>query len=157
MQNYNNFKFRKGFTLLEVMIVVAIIMIIAFLSIPAFSRLRSAALLDQAHADSLSALSEARSLTLSSKGGTNYGVHFETTKVVRFTGTTYATTSASNVAYQFDPRVRIRQISLSAAGPDLYFKRLTGEASKTGTVVLEVVADSSRRATTTISASGIIE
>jgi hypothetical protein len=107
--------------------------------------------------DILTALHEARDLTLSSKDATAYGVHFQTDKAVRFTGGTYDAGAASNVTYLFDPRVLEVSISLSGAGSDVTFKRLTGEANATGTVVVAVYGQVALRSTTTVSQSGIIQ
>jgi hypothetical protein len=102
------------------------------------------------------ALSRARSRTLASENGKVYGVHFQTDKAVLFVGPTYATTSSANETYIFDSRAQIYDISI-AGGANVVFRRLTGETTNTGTVVLRAYSDKWLWSTTTISASGIIE
>ena len=146
----------KGFTLLELLIVMGIIAIISVLAISSLGRFRKNSALDSAHQDTLTALHEARELTLSSKEATTYGVHFQTDKAVRFTGAIYNADATSNVPYIFDSRVRIVEINLGG-GSDVIFRRLTGEAGATGNVVVAVYGQDTHRATTTISLSGIIQ
>lgn len=143
--------------MIELVVVLFIIALLAFLGIVTFGRFRQTAGLDTSKQVAITALLEARALSLSSNAAQTYGVHFETAKVVRFTGTSYATGTASNVSYKFDSRVRMVSLSLTSGGSDVYFKRLTGEASKSGTLVIAAYQNSANRATTTISSSGIVE
>ncbi|HEY4518447.1 MAG TPA: prepilin-type N-terminal cleavage/methylation domain-containing protein [Candidatus Paceibacterota bacterium] len=147
----------KGFTLLEMLIVLVITAVICVGAITSLGRFRANTALDAAHQDTLTALHEARELTLSSKEATVYGVHFQTDKAVRFTGATYDAGATSNVTYLFDPRVRAVSISLSDGVSDVVFKRLTGETNATGTIVVAVYGKDMLRATTTVSSSGIIQ
>ena len=143
--------------MIELVVVLAVIALLSFMGMVSFSRFRQTSALDSTKQDVLAALLEARTLALSSNGAQTYGVHFETNRVIRFAGTTYATGTSGNVPYSFDKRVRMVRLTLSGGGSDIYFKRLTGEASKTGTLVVAVYGVDTRRATTTISTSGIIE
>ncbi|HEY4493385.1 MAG TPA: prepilin-type N-terminal cleavage/methylation domain-containing protein [Candidatus Paceibacterota bacterium] len=147
---------KRGFTIMELALVLAIIALLAFMGISALTRFRSSALLDQTHAEIVTALNEARGMTLASKEGDVYGVHFEANEIVRFKGSSYATSSPNNASTTLDARVRIESIDI-VSGHDVVFQRLTGATANTGTVVVVVTSDSSRRATTSILASGIIE
>ncbi len=148
----------RGITLLELLVVVGVVGMLSVVGISSFSRFRRNAALDAAKQDIITALFEARSLTLSSKNATTYGVHFQTDMVIRFAGTVYATGTATSTRafYEFSPLVRLVDLTLTGGGSDVYFTRLSGQASKTGTVVVGVYNDTAR-STTTISASGIIE
>ena len=147
---------KAGFTMLELTVVLAIIVLLAFLAISAFGRFRANALLDQTGAEIVTALSEARGKTLASKSADVYGVHFETAKVVRFKGASYSAIDANNEEFIFDPRVHIIDISIEG-GDEVIFERLTGATTNKGTVTIEIVGDNTRRATTTVLSSGIIE
>jgi len=147
----------RGFTIVELLIVMAIMVVLVSISIAPLSHFRSTALIDQTKSDIISALTEARNLTLSSRDNTIYGVHFETSKVVMFKGSTYFALTPGNKVYELGDRVSITGINLSSGGAELTFRRLTGEASKTGTIVYRVNSDSGIIATTTILSSGIIE
>ena len=68
---------KRGFTIMELALVLAIIALLAFMGISALTRFRSSALLDQTHAEIVTALNEARGMTLASKEGDVYGVHFD--------------------------------------------------------------------------------
>ena len=147
----------KGFTLLEMLIVLGVVAIISAMAITSLGRFRKNAALDAAHQDIITALHEARELTLSSKNATVYGVHFETDRATRFTGTVFATGTPSNVVYLFDPQVRMVNLVFTGGGSDIIFRRLTGEADKSGNVVVAVYTQDTLRSTTTISTSGIIQ
>lgn len=142
--------------MLELMIVVALLALLSYMGITAFGRFRANSLLDQAKGDIVSALSTARSQTLSSVGGTVYGVHFEATKIVLFQGSTYASSSTSNIVTNFDPRVRANSVHING-GSEVIFQRLTGATSNTGTVAVQAIGQIGRWATTTINSSGIID
>ena len=154
-----NFKFKVhslGFTLLEFLIAIGILVILASIVTYAISSFKKEALLKDAKAKILNELNLARSKTLASDENSLWGVHFEPTKIVRFKGPSYSLTSPSNTEILFLPEVRIASILLG--GPvDLTFVRLTGRASVSGTVVVELVSDTSRIATITIYSSGIAE
>ena len=147
----------KGFTLLEIVIVLGVVMIIAAMAITSLGRFSKNAALDAARQDIITALHEARELTLSSKDATVYGVHVETDRVVRFTGALFATSTPSNVVYLFDPRVRMVSLTFIGGGSDVIFRRLTGESNKSGAIVVAVYGSDNLRSTTTVSLSGIIQ
>ena len=142
--------------MIELMVVLAIVILISTISVVSFGQFRRNVALDAARQDIISALLEARGLSLSSKDASVYGVHFETTQVVRFTGATYSASATSNVTRLFDPRVYTVAINLSGGGSELVFERLTGEASKSGTIVVATYVGD-KRATTSVSLGGIIE
>ncbi len=145
-----------GVTMIELLVVLAILVAMLFVAVSSFSRFRTGAAISDSKEKIMLALSRARSRTLASENGNVYGVHFQPDKAVLFTGSSYATTSVSNEPYLFDVRAPIYRITI-AGGSNVVFKRLTGETTNTGTVVLRSYSDKWLWSTTTISASGIIE
>jgi len=146
----------KGFTLLELVIVIAVILILFFIIFSAFSGFNRNYALDTEAQRVASILDEARSLTLASKGDTNYGVHFESSQVVLFTGDTYSAMDPSNREESLTSSVTISDISLSGGGSDVVFARLTGALDKNGTVTLSLVSDPAMTRTITFELTGII-
>ncbi len=142
---------QKGFTLIEMLVVIAVIGIIALVVMPSFSTMRQRAVLKSATSDVLSALDKARSQTLASVNSSEYGVHFQSDKVVIFKGTVYSAVDANNENILIASPATISTITLSGGGSDVYFNRLTGAPNKTGTVVVSV---SSVTKTVTINATG---
>ena len=102
--------------------------------------------------DILSSLDKARSHTLSSLNSSSYGVHFESDRVIIFTGTVYSAGAGSNETIMIVTPASIPTITLSGGGADVYFNRLSGSPSKTGTVT---VTTTNYSKIITISATGV--
>lgn len=100
-------------------------------------------------------LIDARNDTLSSEGDTGYGVHIDETSVTLFAGPSYSSTSPTNTIVSFDGSVSATT-SLSGGATDVTFKRLSGEASATGTVLLTDTQGGATK-TVTIYESGLVE
>jgi Tfp pilus assembly protein FimT len=147
----------RGFTLLEIVIVIAVIIILFLIIFSAFSGFNRNYALDTAAGQVASVLDEARSLTLASKGNTAYGVHFESSQVVLFKGTVYSTSDPNNSVHTLSSLVTISDITLSGGGSDAVFERLTGKLNKSGTVTISLASDPSMTRTITLQATGIIE
>lgn len=142
----------KGFTFLEIIVAVSIIFILGVLAIAAFSNFSKNSLLQEGRAKVISELNYARSETLASEGKSSWGVHFESSKVVRFKGSLYVSGDPSNVETNLPGGV----IIFSNPG-DIVFERLTGRVSGPGPVVLRLTSNPSASTTINIYASGIAE
>jgi len=146
----------KGFTLLEILISIAVISIVSVLVVSGFSSFRESAQLNEAQSQILGIFRDARNRTLSSEKNTQYGVHFETSRVVLFSGSSYNSDLPSNEPYLFPFLTRISSISLG--GPvDIVFARLTGATSASGTVTIESISNTAKTKIITILSSGIAE
>ncbi len=124
--------------------------------VSSFSLFNKSEALDKDTDAVVESLEEARSLTLSSQAASQYGVHFGTQKITIFTGTTYSSTSPSNKDISLATTDTILTISLTGGGSDVVFKRLTGETTQNGTVVISSPTTSKTR-TVTIYKTGVIE
>src|SRR3989338_10831772 len=128
---------RLGFTLIELLTVMAIVGILCGITIGGLSSYHTRSVLLQEVERVVSTLEQARSLTLSSKEASQYGVHIETAKVVRFQGNSYVSGSPNNRVYDLDPKVTIGNISLAGNSADVVFKRLTGETDQAGQFTIQ--------------------
>lgn len=151
MKNYT--KKNKGFTLIEILIVVGILAVLIAVVSPAFSTMRNNEVLKSTTADIVSAIDKARSQTLASVNSLEYGVHFESSKIVIFQGTTYSSGDANNEDIFISSPASISNINLTGGAVDVYFDRLSGAPSKTGTITVSV---SSSTKTITISTTGAV-
>src|SRR3989338_2917483 len=88
---------RSGFSIAEMLIVLGVSAIITTIVVGVFAKAPGRQALDKQTSVVLSLLEHARGLTLSAKNASTYGVHFETSKAVLFTGPTYSANAASNV------------------------------------------------------------
>lgn len=147
------FKFKKGFTILEILVVLSILALLVAIVLPSFKAIRSNQVLKSAISDVLSALDKARSQSFSSLNSSEYGVHFEQNQIVIFKGTNYSPSDISNENVPLTLPAYISLISLTTGAVDLYFDRLSGIPNKTGTITIS--ADTSSKIIT-ISATGAI-
>ena len=147
----------KGFTVLEILVAISIITLVVTIITISFSKLNSAQALDKSADLVASVLDEARSLTLSSKGDSQYGIYFEDSQVTLFKGATSSPSAPANVATNLHALVSLRNITLSGGGTSVIFKRLTGNTAETGTVEVFLKDSTTTFRTITISATGIVE
>jgi hypothetical protein len=141
----------RGLSTLELVIALSILLVITALITSGFSSFRKSTGLNDIVENGMSLLSEARSKTLSSEMASQYGVHFETTKMVLFKGTSYSAGAPDNEELAMPPGVEIASFS----NADVIFERLTGATSQNGTVVFRLISDPAKTRTITIQATGI--
>ena len=126
-------QYTRGFTFVEILVVVAIISVLAAITSDAFKNFHRSASLRVASQETYQALVDARNNTLASEGDSVHGVHIEPTKVVRFVGSSYSSTSPANVEYQFEGGVTAAT-SLTGGTSEIVFERLTGIPNASGNI-----------------------
>lgn len=146
---------KQGITALELLMAIAIVAILAAVIITPFAAFRNSKVLDTGAENALSLLSKARGSTLSSKSAYQYGVHFESSKLVLFRGTAYSSSDVNNEIVLLDGAIEISSITLTGGGSDVLFDRLTGKTSNDGTVIIRVKSDTSKTKTVTINTTGV--
>lgn len=146
----------KGLTLLEIIVALSIFFILGAIAILAFSNYSKNSLLGDARARVLSELNYARSETLASENKSSWGVHFESSRIVRFKGSAYSSSDPSNVSISLPLGIAISSINLGGQ-PEVIFERLTGRAGNNGSIVLELSSNPSASTTINIYASGLAE
>lgn len=152
-KNFDVIKKNNGFTLIEILIAIGIILIITVVTLFSLSTLNKQVSLESASQNILSTLRLARSQTLASKSQSAYGVHFETTKYVLFTGTSYTDGAAGNKEYLLGDS-EISSISLNGAGGEVVFARIRGSTTQYGSVVVRLTSDTNKSKTINIDSSG---
>lgn len=148
---------QKGFTLIEMLVVIAIVSIISTIVFGSFTVFKSAQGLDKDTEMVVEMLRQARSQTLISKNATVYGVHIASTTATLFTGATYSLGDPGNQVFTFLNPDMVVNTTLTGGGSNVIFKRLTGETSQNGTIVLSTVKTPVRTRTITIFKTGLIE
>lgn len=155
-------KNNKGITLIEIIIIIAIISIISSIVLFNLSLFRNEQALKNTTIDIVSILNTARENTLSSLNSTNYSVHFETDRVVLFTGSIYSASLSTNEVTIFSPSVIIPLtlgINISGGGNNITFERLTGEVINgtiDSSIVIQLASDATQQKTITINKTGVI-
>ncbi len=151
------FSYKKGFSLLEILISIFLLTMLSALVYYSLSGFKNKQFLESNSRQVTAILEEARSLTISGQGGMQYGVHFQSDKVVRFSGSTYSSGTASNIPYVFDSAVNISNISLNAGGSDVVFDKIKGTTANYGSVELNLVSTTTPKKIIYINQGGIID
>jgi len=134
---------RRGFTALELLIVIAIMGVILATILPSFTNFRRSSLLNTESQELVSIINRARILSVSSKYDDQFGVHFEAGKVVLFQGDTYSPSATTNEEHVFDTAVILSPIVINGGGSELLFEKITGATSQNATTTLLVVGTTS--------------
>lgn len=148
---------RRGFTLIEILLVLVILSIIGGLTFTYFSRLNASKALESSASLVASVLDQARSLTLNSKNASVYGVHLAEDSVTLFTGAVYDSGSLSNVVSNTHHLVGIRAITLAGGGDEVVFSRLSGETANSGSLEVFLESDPDNYRVINIASSGIVD
>ena len=143
----------RGFTLLELIVIVAIVGILLAVSIPALSRFRQQQALQHTTEGLLALLADARTKTLAALNDTSYGVYLESTQATLFVGTTYIPNTPTNETYEFETPATATW-NLTPSGATISFARLTGSPSSHGTIELSIPSGTTK--TITITALGAL-
>lgn len=126
----------KGFTIIEIIVALAILIFLGVLTFSVFNRYKRDRSLDVNSQILVGTLNEARSKTLDSLEGSQYGVHLASSSVTLFKGLTYNPSDPLNQERSFQGPVVIASTTLP--GPDVVFERLSGETEQYGSIFLSV-------------------
>ncbi len=134
---------------------IAILGVLGAASVSVFSGLANSISLDKDVSNIVSYIDKAKTESINSVNSLEHGVFFETKKVTVFKTTTY---NVSNIetSYDVSGKSNISAITLTGGATSLYFNKLTGAASKTGTITV-TSADGTKTKTITIYATGVID
>jgi len=143
----------KGFTVIEILIVIAILAVLIAVIWPKFSDLRAHQVLKAATEDVMSALNKARSQTLASLESSEYGVHFESDSVTIFKGNSYTVGAPENQEIEITSPASISDITLTGGTSNVFFARLSAAPSASGTIT---VTNGINSKTISISATGAV-
>jgi type II secretory pathway pseudopilin PulG len=138
---------------MEFLVVIAIIALVSTVTTSGLLSYKNSTDLSTATQQTYSLLLKARSRTLSSDAHSQYGVHFQSDRVILFKGTSYAAATTTE-SYVFPASVEMSSIQLNGGGADIIFKRLTGETNQYGTTTLRLKANTSRMSLINVKSTG---
>ncbi|MFA5651767.1 MAG: prepilin-type N-terminal cleavage/methylation domain-containing protein [Candidatus Paceibacterota bacterium] len=145
-QTYN-----QGFSILELVIVLAVISILVSMIVPSFGKVGGSEALDTTTVSIIAVLNEAKSQAVSSQNATSSGVRIFNNKLVSFKGN-YGNlnkeTSLSNL---------IGISTSTGLGADIIFSNVTGESNASGTITITVLREPTKTNTIRIYSTGVIE
>lgn len=146
---------RKGISLVEILAATAIFLILAVIAVNTLSLFRKNSDLNFSAERVVSLLTEARAKTLASRDASQYGVHFESSRMVLFRGASFTDGNPSNDEFLFPGTIELSSILLNGGGGNVLFSRLTGETSQYGTLTLRLRQDFSQTKMIDIKTTGI--
>jgi prepilin-type N-terminal cleavage/methylation domain-containing protein len=131
-----------GFTLIEIMVVIAVLLLVSALSIGSFSLLNKKTEIDSAKNNLTSTLNKAKNKTLASEGPAQYGIYFNIVanpdQYVFFQGPSYASRNINfDEIYNLPKTINIANLSLNVSGNEVVFNRLDGNTNNYGFLSLE--------------------
>ncbi len=147
---------KKGFTLIEILVALGIIVLLCVIIIGSFSSFRKSQNFNNAIEDTISIFNSARAKTLSSENASQYGIHLDSSKATLFKGTVFSQTDPNNQIINLDSSIEIVNISINGGGSDVVFNRLKGDTSDHGSFVIRVKSDTSKSKTISIKSTGIV-
>lgn len=151
-----NLKNKRGFTIVEILIVLGIMGLVTILTVGVFSNFKNQESLDKTSGLVIEILRQAKHSTIDSKNSNQYGVHFDPNSVVLYVGPTYSDISPSNQTYLLNSDIVVYSTNLNGGGNDVLFNKVTGETNNNGTIVLRSQTDGTTK-TITIYKTGLIE
>lgn len=150
----------KGFTLIEIILVVGIFAILLAVSMAAFGSFRDDSQLQDTANDIQAVLRVAQNKTVASEGAVQYGVYFATStaphEYVLFQGPSHASGTVETV-YQLSDLVEFSSASSSfsgLSGQEVVFDRIQGTTSNVGDLVLQSTLDAGNTRTISVSGGG---
>lgn len=149
-----------GFVFIELMVVIAILVMLAAIAIPAFRFFQKESDLNNSVEQIINALRLAQNKTLASEGDSQWGLYFSTTSSLHqytlFQGASYVDRQASlDEIHKLPKSVEIYEINLESGGGETVFERISGLTQQFGTVSLRLKADNTKTATVYIENSGL--
>lgn len=146
-----NIKKQKGFTLMEVLVVVAILMIIAAISLSSWLSFSDTTALSNNAKMIETKIKLAKSYSLSALNDVNYGVHLEAGSITIFPNdTAYTFGDPDNQVFTLTDGVEI----YDGVGNSIIFDRLTGTTANSGNIGIRIIARPTKTKIVTINSQG---
>ena len=114
-----------GFSLIEILISLAILSVISAVAISVFKNINEKQVLEKTTLSVMTILNDARSASMSSKDSSDHGIFVEENKVTSFIGATFNPSDPNSSVYYLNNLVKIS----SSVPQTLIFKRAVGSVS----------------------------
>lgn len=142
------YHFQRGFTFLELILVIALVIILGLSTVPFSSRFYTQNAVSNTVDQITSELRKSQMYAMSSRQSANWGVHYGSNQIVLFQGTSYASRNAN-----FDEKFTVNTAVTVSGLTDVIFMRTTGTPSATPTIIVSGAGDT---ATVTVNSEGVV-
>lgn len=161
LHNNDTGKSGAGFTLIQLVIALAILAIVGMISIPSIMYLVKLPPLNSAAEEIISTLKLAQNKTISSEGNSQYGVYFKMVtdphELILFKGQSYELRDqAFDKSYPLPLSVELYGTDLGG-GSEIVFDKLTGSTANAGSISLRLKNDTDQVKIVYIDNSGIVD
>lgn len=152
--------FKNGFTLVELLVIVGILIMLAAISISALRFFQKESALNNSAEEIINTLRLAQSKTLASEEASQWGVYFyisdDLYQYILFKGASYDTRDNSfDEIYKLPRAVEIYEVNLDGQS-EVVFNRLTGMSSQSGKISLRLKNDPTKIREIIVQSSGQI-
>ncbi|MCK9393345.1 MAG: prepilin-type N-terminal cleavage/methylation domain-containing protein [Candidatus Paceibacterota bacterium] len=121
----------KGFTMIEILLTMAMIVILAGITIPFYSQYNKSSLqIDSGMV--VDSIRTAEIFAMTQKNDSGWGVHFQSGKIIIFKGDSF-----ENREIFFDEEIDVNDNYIFLGLNDIFFSPFSGIPNKTGVVVLK--------------------
>ncbi len=145
----------RGFTFIEIMVVVAIVFVLAAVAVVSLRAMSERLLLSSAAGDIAFALEEAKARAVAGRGGAAHGALFESGSYTIFEGETYDANDAGNVTHALDGRLELSTDILGSEG-SVVFSRVTGAVGERVVITISLRGDPDRSRSIVVGQGGDI-
>lgn len=145
---------QSGFSLLEILIALGIVLMISAGITASLQHLRESGALDSGKQQLISVLQEARGSTLASKDRSAYGVYMSTSTAELYKGDDYISGTVERTVTLTDTLEYVYEID--GGGSDIHFERLSGETSSS-TITIRFIDKPDTWTTVKVTEAGVVE
>lgn len=140
----------RGYSLAEMVVISGILVIFAGMSVASIGNLMKRENLSSNAVSLAAALRDARSRTLASIKGLQYGVKVDADRFTVFPGPTFSTSTA-DAPFMFS-----KSVSAVTSIPTVLFSRVTGKSSASGTIDLYIRSNGSLKKSIQVESTGLV-
>lgn len=136
MKQCNNVTMKPGFTMFEVLLVIAAVVIITAFTIPTGINFMNSQTLDETRVEIIAGLRRAQSQSVFQKNDSDFGVKFLSDSYVLFQGSSYSgRTQSEDEVFDLTPGIAVSGVD------EVVFSKLFGIPNNTGTTTIFFVGE----------------
>jgi len=145
----------RGLTLIEIIVSISILLIVLAIGLLSFSDAKNKKELHSTADTLILRMEEMKTNAISGKGGSSFGVKFNTDSYTLFQGSSYNISDPENIVHDI-PDIFEINTTIENSDVSIVFERLSGEASSSDTITISEISDPSNTISISIGSLGNI-